>query len=44
MKLVCLSFSCFSSFIYETTLDVREFLWSGKRFVDDDVQCFPGSH
>ena len=21
-----------------------EFLWSGERFVDHDVQCFPGGH
>ena len=23
---------------------VGEFLWSGERPVDDDVQCFPGGH
>ena len=21
---------------------VGEFLWSGERYVDDDIQCFPG--
>ena len=25
-------------------LVVGEFLWSGERPVDDDVQCFPGGH
>ena len=23
---------------------VGEFLWSGERPIDDDVQCFPGGH
>ena len=62
MKLVCMSFSCFSSFVHETKTVclsrvslalfmrlrllsvVGEFLWSGERPVDDDVQCFPGGH
>ena len=44
MKLVYGSLSCFSSFVHETKLVsvVGEFLWSGERPVDDDVQCFPG--
>ena len=41
MKLVCMSFSCFSSFVHETK--TRFSRW-GVSVVDDDVQCFPGGH
>ena len=26
------------------TIITGEFLWSGERPIDDDVQCFPGGH
>ena len=46
MKLVCVSFSCYSGLFMRLRLVsvVGEFLWSGERPVDDDVQCFPGGH
>ena len=37
-KLVCLYFSCFQRIVHET----KAFLWSVKRLVDHDIQCFPG--
>ena len=47
VKVVCISFLCFSSFVHETlrlVSDVGEFLWSGEQSFEHDVQCFPGGH
>ena len=46
MKLVCVSFSCFSSFVHETKTRFSRWgvsvVW--RTAVNDDVQCFPGGH
>ena len=47
MKLVCMSFSCFCSFVHETK--TRFSRWGvsvvcANAPFDDDVQCFPGGH